>query len=304
VRVRLGVVSTVAARTARFGVPEVKRSLVAGGGAALLLAGRVPRALAMELLLVGDPIDAERAAASPYRDIRANMERTPKPEGLDQYGNDRHHRQRRRSQRSGVRAPTTLQLRTRSVISAWPMTRFHQHEGTTRTLRGWTSRVPTVYLRYTALIDSGGRGSRQIIRASRLANLFRRARPGRPARPLPEACELPVLIAMDQPVEVWAMDLPLTPRQRAGVGQTCNNLAGQSRDAVATSPEETQLRFDPGSPIADIDGPTTPDRTAAKAGIQTVPLTDAAMARGQRRTGRHRRPYLRVARADPNARWR
>lgn len=53
----------VAARTARFGVPEVKRSLVAGGGAALLLAGRVPRALALEMLLTGDPIDAERAAA-------------------------------------------------------------------------------------------------------------------------------------------------------------------------------------------------------------------------------------------------
>jgi enoyl-CoA hydratase len=52
----------VAARTARFGVPEVKRSLVAGGGAALLLPRRVPFALAMELLLTGDPIDATRAA--------------------------------------------------------------------------------------------------------------------------------------------------------------------------------------------------------------------------------------------------
>ncbi|HEY0538187.1 MAG TPA: crotonase/enoyl-CoA hydratase family protein [Actinoallomurus sp.] len=52
----------VAARTAKFGVPEVKRSLVAGGGAALLLARRVPFALALELLLTGDPIDADRAA--------------------------------------------------------------------------------------------------------------------------------------------------------------------------------------------------------------------------------------------------
>jgi enoyl-CoA hydratase len=52
----------VAARTARFGVPEVKRSLVAGGGAALLLPRRVPFAIALELLLTGEPFGAERAA--------------------------------------------------------------------------------------------------------------------------------------------------------------------------------------------------------------------------------------------------
>ncbi|CCG03902.1 crotonase/enoyl-CoA hydratase family protein [Blastococcus saxobsidens] len=54
----------VAGRTARFGVPEVKRSLVAAGGAALLLPQRVPRAVALELLLTGEPIGAERAAAA------------------------------------------------------------------------------------------------------------------------------------------------------------------------------------------------------------------------------------------------
>ncbi|WP_324273101.1 enoyl-CoA hydratase-related protein [Blastococcus brunescens] len=53
----------VAGRGARFGVPEVKRSLVAAGGAALLLPQRVPRAVALELLLTGDPMDADRAAA-------------------------------------------------------------------------------------------------------------------------------------------------------------------------------------------------------------------------------------------------
>ena len=53
----------VAARTARFGVPEVKRSLVAAGGAALLLPQRVPRAVALEMLLTGEPVDAGRAAA-------------------------------------------------------------------------------------------------------------------------------------------------------------------------------------------------------------------------------------------------
>jgi enoyl-CoA hydratase len=52
----------VAGASARFGVPEVKRSLVAGAGGALLLADRVPRALVLELLLTGDPIDAARAA--------------------------------------------------------------------------------------------------------------------------------------------------------------------------------------------------------------------------------------------------
>lgn len=54
----------VAARGARFGVPEVKRSLVAAAGGALELSSRVPRALAMELLLTGDPIDATRAEAA------------------------------------------------------------------------------------------------------------------------------------------------------------------------------------------------------------------------------------------------
>ena len=52
----------VAADNARFGVPEVKRSLVARGGAALLLPRRIPYVLALELLLTGDPLSAARAA--------------------------------------------------------------------------------------------------------------------------------------------------------------------------------------------------------------------------------------------------
>ncbi len=52
----------VAGASARFGVPEVQRSLVAGAGGALQLTQRVPRALALELLLTGDPIGAARAA--------------------------------------------------------------------------------------------------------------------------------------------------------------------------------------------------------------------------------------------------
>jgi enoyl-CoA hydratase len=52
----------VAARGARLGIPEVKRSLVAAGGALLRLPSRIPYHLAMELALTGDPITAERAA--------------------------------------------------------------------------------------------------------------------------------------------------------------------------------------------------------------------------------------------------
>jgi enoyl-CoA hydratase len=52
----------VAGASTRFGVPEVKRALVAGAGGALLLAQRIPRALALEMLLTGDPITAARAA--------------------------------------------------------------------------------------------------------------------------------------------------------------------------------------------------------------------------------------------------
>jgi enoyl-CoA hydratase len=51
----------VAARGAKLGIPEVKRSLVAAGGALLRLPGRMPYHLAMELALTGDPITAERA---------------------------------------------------------------------------------------------------------------------------------------------------------------------------------------------------------------------------------------------------
>jgi enoyl-CoA hydratase len=53
----------VAAKGARLGIPEVKRSLVAAGGALVRLPRTMPRNVAMELALTGDPIDAERAHA-------------------------------------------------------------------------------------------------------------------------------------------------------------------------------------------------------------------------------------------------
>jgi enoyl-CoA hydratase len=51
----------VASSQARFGVPEVKRSLVAAAGALFRLGRKIPLNVAMELILTGDPIDAERA---------------------------------------------------------------------------------------------------------------------------------------------------------------------------------------------------------------------------------------------------
>jgi len=50
----------VASRDAKLGVPEVKRSLVAAGGALLRLPQRVGHGHAMELVLTGDPVTAER----------------------------------------------------------------------------------------------------------------------------------------------------------------------------------------------------------------------------------------------------
>jgi enoyl-CoA hydratase len=51
----------VAARGAKLGIPEAKRSLVAAAGALLRLPRRMPYHLAMEMALTGEPILAERA---------------------------------------------------------------------------------------------------------------------------------------------------------------------------------------------------------------------------------------------------
>jgi enoyl-CoA hydratase len=51
----------VAATGAKLGIPEVKRSLVAAGGGLLRLPRMLPRNIANELALTGDPITAERA---------------------------------------------------------------------------------------------------------------------------------------------------------------------------------------------------------------------------------------------------
>ncbi|WP_158890568.1 crotonase/enoyl-CoA hydratase family protein [Amycolatopsis anabasis] len=58
----LGCDLIVAAEDAKFGLPEVKRGLVAAGGGAIRLPKRIPYHLAMELLLTGEPITGARAA--------------------------------------------------------------------------------------------------------------------------------------------------------------------------------------------------------------------------------------------------
>jgi enoyl-CoA hydratase len=50
----------VAARGAKLGIPEAKRSLVAAGGGLLRLPRMLPRNIAYEMALTGDPITAER----------------------------------------------------------------------------------------------------------------------------------------------------------------------------------------------------------------------------------------------------
>ena len=60
--VLMGCDLVVASADARFGLPEVKRGLFAAGGGTAL-ATRIPLAIALELTLTGDLIDADRAAA-------------------------------------------------------------------------------------------------------------------------------------------------------------------------------------------------------------------------------------------------
>lgn len=52
----------VAAETARFGLPEVKRGLLAAAGGVFRITDALPRKVALELLLTGDPISAAEAA--------------------------------------------------------------------------------------------------------------------------------------------------------------------------------------------------------------------------------------------------
>ena len=52
----------VAQESAKFGLPEVKRGLIAGAGGVFRIVQQLPRKVGLELLLTGDPIDAAEAA--------------------------------------------------------------------------------------------------------------------------------------------------------------------------------------------------------------------------------------------------
>ncbi|MBF9034323.1 crotonase/enoyl-CoA hydratase family protein [Rhodobacterales bacterium HKCCE2091] len=60
----LGTDIRVASETARFGLPEVRHGLIPFAGAPTRLPREIPRALAAELLLTGDSIDAAAALAA------------------------------------------------------------------------------------------------------------------------------------------------------------------------------------------------------------------------------------------------
>jgi enoyl-CoA hydratase len=51
----------VAAEHAKFGIPEAARGLIAGGGGLIRLPKRIPLAVAYEMALTAEPIDAHRA---------------------------------------------------------------------------------------------------------------------------------------------------------------------------------------------------------------------------------------------------
>ena len=92
----------VASRHAKLGVPEVKRGLVAASGGALLLPRRLPLAVALELLLTGDPIMAGRAY-----ELGLVNHLTSAGEALDGAGACERDRRERAARRDRVRADRT-----------------------------------------------------------------------------------------------------------------------------------------------------------------------------------------------------
>ena len=53
----------VISETTTMGLPEVKRGLIAGAGGIYRLPRQIPRAIALEMIALGEPIDAQRAYA-------------------------------------------------------------------------------------------------------------------------------------------------------------------------------------------------------------------------------------------------
>ncbi|MGH3525258.1 MAG: crotonase/enoyl-CoA hydratase family protein [Mycobacterium sp.] len=65
----------VASKTAKFGIPEVKRGLVAAGGGLLRLPHRIPYQKALELALTGDSFTAEQGAAWGFVNVLTEPDR-------------------------------------------------------------------------------------------------------------------------------------------------------------------------------------------------------------------------------------
>ena len=65
----------VAAKGAKFGIPEVKRGLVAAGGGLLRLPHRIPYQKALELALTGESFTAEQAAGWGFVNILTEPEK-------------------------------------------------------------------------------------------------------------------------------------------------------------------------------------------------------------------------------------
>jgi crotonobetainyl-CoA hydratase len=51
----------VASETASFGLPEVKRGIIAGAGGVFRLPTQIPKKIAMEMIMTGEPVSARRA---------------------------------------------------------------------------------------------------------------------------------------------------------------------------------------------------------------------------------------------------
>jgi enoyl-CoA hydratase len=108
----------VAARDAKLGIPEVKRSLVAAAGALLRLPRRIPHHVAMEMALTGDPIAAERG----YQVGLVN--RLAEPGGAVDAALEL-------AQAIAVNAPLALAASKRIVLEApgWPQDELWQRQG-------------------------------------------------------------------------------------------------------------------------------------------------------------------------------
>ena len=95
----------VASTAAAFGIPEVKRSLIAAAGGLLRLGRKLPVNVAMECALTGDPISAERA-----HHFGLVNELCPPGEALD--------RALALAERIGANAPIAVRQSRRVLLSA------------------------------------------------------------------------------------------------------------------------------------------------------------------------------------------